>query len=171
MLQSRGTREATVFALHAAANIQVLDGLRQGPDVVVGQPQGLDLRHLRVVRKAGQHLSKGVEGRVEVVHPVPLPVVGLQPPVPLQPHDQRRTTTASSRLAVSPRLVAGLLLVAGSRGGATVQAGVVGGVDGVSSVVAAVKKVWGSGAVAESRPFAVLHGVSFRTRGERVTHN
>ena len=56
-----------------------LERLRQGPDVVVGEPQGLDLGQLRLVRKGGQDQAELLQGAVQHLHPVALTVIGLGP--------------------------------------------------------------------------------------------
>lgn len=53
----------------------------------MGEAQGLDLGELGILGEGGQHLSELVQGRVQVVHAVPLPVVGFQPPGLLDLHD------------------------------------------------------------------------------------
>ena len=54
-----------------------LERLCQGPDVVVGEPQGLDLGQLGLVRKGGQDQTELLQGAVQHLHPVALTVIGL----------------------------------------------------------------------------------------------
>lgn len=73
------------------------DGLGQGPDVVVREPQSLDLGEFGLVREGGQNPPQRVQRVVQVVHPVPFTVVGLQPPVLL--HHLRGCGTARAPAA------------------------------------------------------------------------
>lgn len=67
------------------AALGVAQGLRERPDVIVREAQGLDLRQLRVLRVRRQGHPQAFQGVVQGVHPVPLAIVRLYPPVPLQP--------------------------------------------------------------------------------------
>lgn len=67
------------------AGLRVAQGLRQSPDVVVGEAQCLDLRQLRVLWKGRQGHPQALQGVVQGMHPVTLAVVRLYPSVPLQP--------------------------------------------------------------------------------------
>ena len=81
-----------------------LQRLRQRPDVVVGEPQRLDLRQLRLVRKSRQHEPQLFEGHVEHVHPVALAVVGLRAPKLLYPGHFSRSSGRRPSLASSSGL-------------------------------------------------------------------
>lgn len=67
------------------AAVGVAECLRQRPDVVVREPQRLDLRQLRVLRIRRQSHPQAFQGVVQGVHSVPFAVVCLYPSVPLQP--------------------------------------------------------------------------------------
>lgn len=71
------------------AGLGISQRLRQRPDVVVGEPEGLDLRQLRVFRKGRQGHPQTFQGVVERVHPVSLAIVGLYSTVPFQPEHLR----------------------------------------------------------------------------------
>ena len=58
--------------------------LRQRPDVVVGETEGLDFRELRVFRKGRQRHPETFERVVQRVHPVSFAIVRLYPTAPFQ---------------------------------------------------------------------------------------
>lgn len=62
--------------------------LGERPNVVVSEAKRLDLGQFRVLREGGQHLPQGIQRRVQIVHPVPLAVVGLQAAALLEPLDR-----------------------------------------------------------------------------------
>lgn len=63
------------------ALVRDADGFRECPDVVVSEAQSLDFGELGVIREGRQHTPQSVQRIVQVVHPVPFAVVGLQPAV------------------------------------------------------------------------------------------
>lgn len=89
----------------------------------MSEAQSLDFGQLRVVGKGRQHASQSVQGVVEVVHSVPLAVVGLHPAVLL--HDVHGGFVP--RAPPAPLLLLQLgwrrrWLAAGGRGGRGVEA-------------------------------------------------
>ena len=78
-----GLRQALAQHLHEAQALRgapAVQHLRQGPDVVASQPQGLDLGQLLGLGVAGHDAPQVVEGVVESVHARALASVGLDPP-------------------------------------------------------------------------------------------
>lgn len=71
------------------SRFRVSQGLRERPDVVVGETEGLDFRQLRVFRESGQRHPEAFQGVVQGVHPVPLAIVRLYATVPFQPEHLR----------------------------------------------------------------------------------
>ncbi len=58
--------------------LRLLQHLVERPDVVFGDLNGLEFRELPVVSVPGQEVPQAVEGGVELAHPLPLAVVGVQ---------------------------------------------------------------------------------------------
>ena len=85
-----GVAPAAGRQLGRRAAVHRPDGLLEGPDVVVGEPQRLDLGQLGLVGKGGQDCPQLFQGLVQRLHPRPLPVVGLGPPQPLEVDHVRR---------------------------------------------------------------------------------
>lgn len=77
----RGDAGWTVQTRPPLQTVGQAQGLSQGPDVVACEAQRLDLGQLGVLRQRRQDVPQGVQSRVQVVHPVALPVVRL-PPAP-----------------------------------------------------------------------------------------
>lgn len=71
------------------SRLRVPEGLRQCPDVVVGETQRLDFRELRVFREGRQRHPEPFQCVVQGVHPMPLAIVRLYPTVPFQPEHLR----------------------------------------------------------------------------------
>ena len=65
-------------------SFRVSQRLGQGPDVVVGETEGLDFRELGVLRKRGQRHPQAFQRVVQSVHPVPLAIVRLYSTIPFQ---------------------------------------------------------------------------------------
>lgn len=72
-------------------SFRVSQRLGQGPDVVVGETEGLDFRELGVLRKRGQRHPQAFQRVVQSVHPVPLAIVRLYSTIPFQSEHLRRT--------------------------------------------------------------------------------
>ena len=53
------------------------EALSEGPDVVIGKAQGLNLGEFCLVGEGGQDQAQLLKGQVEHVHAVPLAVIGL----------------------------------------------------------------------------------------------
>lgn len=68
---------------------RVAQRLGQGPDVVVGETEGLDFRELRVLRERWQRHPQSFQRVVQGVHPVPLAIVRLYSTIPFQPEHLR----------------------------------------------------------------------------------
>lgn len=60
------------------------EGLGEGPDVVVSEAQGFDFGEFGVVGEGRQDAAEFIQRGVEVVHAVPLPVVGFHPTAPFE---------------------------------------------------------------------------------------
>lgn len=112
--RGRGDRVATFAdadgdAAHVdgdLAGLGAAQSLRQRPNVIVGEAQGLDLGELGVFRKGGQGHAQPLQSVVQRVHPVPLAVVGLHPPVPFQPQDLSEKRSPRPLSALIPGLIA-----------------------------------------------------------------
>lgn len=70
--------------------------LGQGPDVVVGKPECLDLGQLGLVWKGWQDGSELFQGQVESVHPIAFSIVGLGSSRSSQPQLLGRTSVGGS---------------------------------------------------------------------------
>ena len=77
--------------------------LAQGPDVVLGQAQGLDLGQLLCLGVARHHAPQPLQSIVQPVHPVSLPRIGLHP-AHLEPLN-------GNHLSVKPALTLNMLLL------------------------------------------------------------